>query len=174
MGNAARDETTILDLDLPRRRAPRRGARGAPRPGWLSRHGFEVVERYGDDMGYIDLRRFVGTAAARATAIAAMARVAGTRLLILDLRRHRGGSAAMAALLTSLLFDTEPLYPDELYTPAAQLPPVAAEPRCTAQRVEVLVSRETSDVALAFASNLDRLGRASVRLFPLLGLPHSA
>jgi len=142
-------------------------ARAVVRGGWLARHGFERVERREDGAGYVRLTSFRGSAAARATAVAAIARLADAERLVLDLRRHSGGDAAMGALLTSLLFDTEPLYIDALWRGGATLPVLAPEARCARQRVEVLVSAATSGVGLAFASNLERLGRATVRTAPL-------
>jgi len=132
------------------------------RGGWLTRHGFESVERRGGGVVYIEIRRFLATAAARATAAAAMSRAADASTLILDLRRHRGGDEAMGALLTSFLFDTEPLYADELLSEDVPLPPLAPESRCAAPRVEVWISGATNAAGIAFAENLERLGRAIV------------
>lgn len=148
-------------------------SRGAERHGWSSRHGFDAVEERAGGVGYIDLRRFHAPAAARGTAIDAIARLTGVASLVLDLRRNRGGDESMAALLTSLLFDTEPVHADAVYAPARALPRAAAEPRCARHRVEVLVSADTSPLGLAFATNLEQLGRASVRVLPALsiGLP---
>jgi len=111
----------------------------------------------------VELRKFVGTPAARASAIAAMTRVASAQRVVLDLRRHRGGDESMAALLTSLLFDTESLYADEVQLCGEGLPVTRPEARCTRQPVEVWVSGATSALGLAFATNLGRLGRATVR-----------
>ena len=158
----------MLDTRLSRRRpvAPERRVergRDAERAGWLSRHGIESAEVHPDGRAFVEWRRFVGTPAARATAVAAMARAAGADHLVLDLRRHRGGDESMAALLTSLLFDTEPLYADEVHVPGASLPATTAEARCVRQAVEVWIGEGTSALGLAFASNLGRLGRATVR-----------
>lgn len=151
-------------------------SRGAERHEWMSRHGFHAVEERAAGVGYIDLRRFHALAAARGTAIEAIARLAPLASLVLDLRRNRGGDEAMAALLTSLLFDTEPVHADAVYARTGELPRAAAESRCARQRVEVLVSAETSPLGLAFATNLERLGRATVRVLPALsiGLPEPA
>jgi C-terminal processing protease CtpA/Prc len=169
MGIAALDTTSTPAAPW-RAHQPRPSASTCPhcsQPRWVSRHGFERVERVDGDVGYIDLRRFEATAAARATAVAAMARLAGASALVLDLSRLRGGETAMAALLTSLLFDTEPLYADALYAPGAEpAASISSEPRCTAQRVTVQVSPETSPLGIAFAANLERLGRATLELVP--------
>ncbi|HEX6533243.1 MAG TPA: S41 family peptidase [Gemmatimonadaceae bacterium] len=148
-------------------------SRDVERGRWIGRHGFESVEERTACVGYIELRSFHGSPAARCTAIDAIDRLSGMASLVLDLRRNRGGDESMAALLTSLLFDTEGVHADAVYVPSAGLPPSPAEPRLARQRVEVLVSPETSPLALAFATNLSRLGRATVRVLPALsiGLP---
>jgi len=158
----------MLDTGLSRRRpvAATRAVERMPetqREGWLNRHGIESADVDSTGRGIIEVRKFVGTPAARMTAIAAMARVARGERLILDLRRHRGGDESMAALLTSLLFDTEPLYIDELHHSGTPLPATRPEVRCTRQVVEVWISGATSALGLAFAMNLGRLGRAVVR-----------
>lgn len=153
--------------------AGRASSHGTDRGRWIGRHGFENVEERPADVGYIELRSFHGSPAARCTAIDAIARLAGKASLVLDLRRNRGGDEAMAALLTSLLFDTEGVHADAIYVPGAGLPPSPAEPRLARQRVDVLVSPDTSPLGLAFATNLSQLGRATVRMLPVLsiGLP---
>lgn len=139
----------------------------AAEPGtWLPRHGIERVERRANGVGYVRIARFHGSAAARATAVAAVARLADADVLVLDLRRHAGGDPAMGALLTSLLYDTEPLYADAVWRGGTPLPVLAPEARCARQRVEVLVSGATSAVGITFASHLTRLGRATVRTAP--------
>jgi len=135
----------------------------APLEGWLGRHGIESAAIGPDGCGIVELRKFVGTPAARASAIAAMTRVASAQRVVLDLRRHRGGDESMAALLTSLLFDTESLYADEVQLGGEALPVTRPEARCARQPVEVWVSGATSALGLAFATNLGRLGRATVR-----------
>lgn len=158
----------MLDTGLSRRRpAPTmrviERASETRREGWLSRHGIESAEIHPDGRGVVELRKFVGSPAARASAIAAMTRVAGAERVVLDLRRHRGGDESMAALLTSLLFDTEALYADEVQISGAAMPATRPEARCAHQPVDVWISGATSALGLAFATNLGRLGRATVR-----------
>ncbi len=157
-----------LDTGLSHRRTiaarrPVERSRDVEREGWLSRHGIESADVCLDGCGVMELRRFVGTPAARASAIAAMARLSGAHRIVLDLRRHRGGEESMAALLTSLLFDTEPLYADEVHASGASMPMTRPEARCARQAVEVWIGEATSALGLAFAANLGRLGRATVR-----------
>ncbi|HKV51111.1 MAG TPA: hypothetical protein VJO52_07930 [Gemmatimonadaceae bacterium] len=158
----------MLDTGLARRRTvvamcPVGHSRDVEREGWLSRHGIESADVFADGRGVIELRRFIGTPAARASAIAAMARLSGAERIVLDLRRHRGGDESMAALLTSLLFDTEPLYEDEVYASGESMFTTRPEARCARQAVEVWISEATSALGLAFTANLGRLGRATVR-----------
>ncbi|HEY7893290.1 MAG TPA: hypothetical protein VIC24_00170 [Gemmatimonadaceae bacterium] len=158
----------MLDTGLSHRRPvaavrPVGQSRDVEREGWLSRHGIESADVSPDGRGVIELRRFIGTPAARASAIAAMARLSVADRIVLDLRRHRGGDESMAALLTSLLFDTEPLYADEVHASGESMPLTRPEARCARQMVEVWISEATSALGLAFAANLGRLGRASVR-----------
>ena len=158
----------IVDAGLSRRRPVpiARAVARAPdvqRAGWLSRHGIESAGIDAKGHGMIEVRKFVGTPAARASAIDAVARIAGAEHVVLDLRRHRGGDESMAALLTSLLFDTEPLYTDEVRVAGSSPPLTRPEARCTHPVVEVWISGATSALGLAFAANLGRLGRATVR-----------
>jgi len=157
----------MFDAGLSRRRraSTMRAIEHAPdarREGWLSRHGIESADIDATGRGVIEVRKFVGTPAARSSAIAAVARVGRADRIVLDLRRHRGGDESMAALLTSLLFDTEPLYTDEVQIAGGSLPLMRPEARCARQVVEVWISGTTSALGLAFATNLGRLGRATV------------
>jgi hypothetical protein len=145
------------------RSAPRGLAEYGGACPWSSRHGIERVSTLHGNVGYLEIRRFQAGEAARMTAETAMRRLAMCSSLILDLRRHTGGEHAMAALLTSLLFDTEPLYGETVYTGGARLfAGTSVEARCAWQPVTVLVSAETSGSGRAFAENLERLGRAAV------------
>lgn len=159
---------TTLDIEDGRkaRGLAVRRTRTTERGAWLPRHGFQRVERRAGGVGFVRLTRFHGSAAARATALAAMKRLADAEILVLDLRNHGGGDPAMGALLTSLLYDTEPLYADAMWRGDSPLPELAPEARCARQRVEVLVSGATSGAGVAFAANLSRLGRATVRTAP--------
>ncbi len=93
---------------------------------------------------------------------AVIRRLAGVRAMIIDLRRHRGGDESMASFVTSFFFATEPMA-KERFT-ASPLPAVDASTvaRVITAPLDVLVSSETSPLALAFADNLERLGRARV------------
>lgn len=68
-------------------------------------HGFEQVLRLPGNVGLLDLRHFASPGpAAAATAHAAMAFLAHSDALIVDLRQNGGGSPEMVQLLCSYLF----------------------------------------------------------------------
>ncbi len=127
-----------------------------------SAHGIARTARLGSRAGYVELTAFEDTSAARLAMAAVIRRLAGVRAMIIDLRRHRGGDESMASFLTSFFFATEPMA-KERFT-ASPLPAVDASTvaRLITAPLDVLVSSETSPLALAFASNLERLGRARV------------
>ncbi|HXY30424.1 MAG TPA: S41 family peptidase [Gemmatimonadaceae bacterium] len=139
-------------------------AAAAPERGrWIGRHGIERVALFPKGLGLIEIRSFPSGEPARTTAITALRLLADATVLVIDLRRHEGGDERMAALLTSLLFDTEPLYGECVYTGGAKLfAGTSVEPRCVTPRVELLVSDRTSAVARSFAQNIERLGRGHV------------
>jgi hypothetical protein len=87
---------------------------GEPDPAeWAERHeasrldnyGFYRVERLAGNVSYLDLRRFAPPSVGGETAVAAMALLAHSSALIVDLRRNGGGHPGMVALLSSYLFD---------------------------------------------------------------------
>ncbi len=67
--------------------------------------GFEKLERYEGNVGYLDLRMFANGPEAHATATAAMAFLAHADAVIVDLRRNGGGSPEMVRFLCSYFFD---------------------------------------------------------------------
>jgi len=69
--------------------------------------GFADVRVLDGNIGYIDLTGFEDLEYAADTAAAAMALVANTDALIIDLRRNHGGDSAMAQFLSSYFFDAE-------------------------------------------------------------------
>jgi hypothetical protein len=73
---------------------------------WVKRQGYgiEKVERLPGNIGYLDLRFFGSTEFAGPAYTAAMALMAGTDALILDLRRNGGGSPDSVAYLMSHFF----------------------------------------------------------------------
>jgi len=67
--------------------------------------GFEKVERLDGNVGYLDIRTLHDANVAAPIASAAMTLLAGTDVLIIDLRRCPGGSPLMVAHYCSYLFD---------------------------------------------------------------------
>ena len=138
--------------------------RGAPPLHTADDQGFGCPVRLEHDIGYLEIRSFRGGADARERVAAVLDRLAGTRALILDLRRNHGGDRSMVALFTSRLFDTESVHRDAVYARTAEAPwsLAPAEARWATQRVYVLVSQNTDSLGQAFAANLQWLGRGLV------------
>ncbi|MEM8503832.1 MAG: S41 family peptidase [Cyanobacteria bacterium P01_D01_bin.1] len=133
----------------------------------LRNFDFNRVERLRGNVGYLELFSFEPPEFAGDTAAAAMQFLANTSALIIDLRRNRGGSASMVALLTSYLL---PAYPSvhltDLHWPAENrtqqswtLPHMPA-PRYLDKPVYVLIGPDTFSAAEEFAYNLKHLSRA--------------
>ena len=68
--------------------------------------GFEKVERLAGNIGFMELNGFVDPAIGGDTAVAAMAFLANTDALIVDLRYNSGGVPGIGQLISSYLFDT--------------------------------------------------------------------
>jgi C-terminal processing protease CtpA/Prc len=67
-------------------------------------------------IGYIDIRYFYRPSwGSGETAIAAMNFLSNMRALIFDLRQCRGGNPGMVALISTYLFDGEPIHLNSLY-----------------------------------------------------------
>jgi Peptidase family S41/N-terminal domain of Peptidase_S41 in eukaryotic IRBP len=67
--------------------------------------GFRKAEQLDGNVGYLKLDSFRGAEVCEPTVAGAMAFVASSRALILDLRENGGGSPDMVALVASYLFD---------------------------------------------------------------------
>lgn len=80
-----------------------------PGSGRYNNYGFLKLERLAGNVGYLDLRGFNDERDenARKTAEAAMAFLANTDAVIIDLRLNGGGSGGMADLLASYFFGEE-------------------------------------------------------------------
>ena len=98
---------------------PAEGNNREPRPEERARqleflrtvnYGFEKVERLPGNVGYLDLRGFMSAQSGGETVVAAMNFLANTDALIVDLRRNGGGDPAMVALISSYLFDSDPVH----------------------------------------------------------------
>ncbi len=129
--------------------------------------GFEKVERLAGNVGYLDLRGFVGAELAGETAIAAMNFLANSDAVIIDLRKNGGGDPSMTQLLLSYLFDQPTHFNDfsirkgnatqQFWTSA-----YVAGKRMSGIPVYVLTSQRTFSAAEEFAYDLKNLKRATL------------
>ncbi len=77
-------------------------------------YGFERVERLEGNIGYVNLRYFDGSPAAKPTAAAAMNFLANVDAVIFDMRQNGGGSPEMIRYVSSWFFG-EPTHLNSLY-----------------------------------------------------------
>ena len=157
---------------------PASGRAASPSPEELARrerqereanYGFERVERFDGNVGYLDLRMFTATSPrAEEVAAAAMTFLAETDALIIDLRRNGGGSPHMIAFLSSYLFE-ERTHLNDLYWRAPERTDqfwtradVPGRKFGVAKPVFVLTSHYTFSGAEEFAYNLKSLKRATI------------
>jgi hypothetical protein len=134
-------------------------------------YGFERVERLGGNVGYLKLNAFVDAEGGNAVAAGAMAFIANTDALILDLRENGGGGPSMFALLASYFFKDAVHLSDLAWrlagttdyavTQTWTVPPVAG-PRYSDKDVYILTSERTFSVAEAFTDALQTQKRAVV------------
>jgi C-terminal processing protease CtpA/Prc len=80
----------------------------------LAGYGIARVERLPGNVALLEVTRLLDVSFAGPAAAAAMNLVAGADVLLLDLRRNRGGQPAMVALLCSYLLD-EPTHLNDMY-----------------------------------------------------------
>ncbi|HYH79140.1 MAG TPA: S41 family peptidase [Longimicrobium sp.] len=159
---------SVTPLDAPpgQGRTAADSARDRENAAWRN-YGLLQLERLDGNVGYLELGRFDDPALAGGTLASAMAFLAGTDALIIDLRLNGGGHAAMDALLSSY-FIPRPTLLSTLHRRApgdtAQLWTLAEVPgpRYLDRPVYILVSGRTFSAAEAFAYDLQALGRAVV------------
>jgi hypothetical protein len=129
--------------------------------------GFEKVERLAGNVGYLDLRNFIGAELAGETAISAMSFLANSDAVIIDLRKNGGGETSMIQLLTSYFFD-EPTHINSFYirkgntTQQFWTTAHVTGKRRTHVPVYVLTSPRTFSAAEEFTYNLKNLKRATI------------
>ena len=131
--------------------------------------GFARVDVLEGNIGYIDLRVFHAAELASDAATEVMSKVAGTRALIVDLRRCEGGEPSQIAHITSYLFGETPVHLNDLYFRAedkrmqfftkAQVPGKRFGPD---KPVYVLTSGYTYSGGEEFAYNLQTRERATI------------
>jgi hypothetical protein len=141
-------------------------SRGNPAAG---NFGFQRVEILDGNIGYMELRGFRPEPAARDTASAAMAFLANSRAIIIDLRRNSGGSPEMVRYLASYFFEEAPLVvlnrffdrPSNTTTEQTTFASVPGK-RMPAVPLYILTSRRTFSAGEGFTYSLKALKRATV------------
>lgn len=129
--------------------------------------GFAKVERLAGNVGYLDLRAFVGAEVAGETAVAAMNFLAHSDALIIDLRQNGGGEPSMIQLITSYFF-AEPTHLNSFYiregntTEQFWTSAHVSGKRMTDVPIYVLTSKRTFSAAEEFSYNLKNLKRATL------------
>jgi len=130
--------------------------------------GFKELAILEGNIGYLDLRNFSDTEYAGETAVAAMNFLSNTNAMIIDLRKNGGGSPEMIQLITSYLFDAEPVHlnnfywrPTDTHSQTWTLPHVQGK-RSPKTPVYILTSKRTFSAAEEFCYNLKNLKRATL------------
>lgn len=153
------------------------GDRSAPAPEDIARrqaylrdsnYGIERVERLPGNIGYLKTRFFAPAADAGPAVAAAMALLANTRALILDLRENGGGAADAVPLMASYLFE-ERTHLSDLYRREGNVieqqwtfPGVAGSRYATDKDVVILTSKDTFSAAEGLAFALKNRKRAVI------------
>ena len=173
----SKDQHLRVDYSVRARPMPKTGPDDGPTPEQRAarradlayeNHGFRKVERLPGNVGYLRLDRFVDPEFAGETAIAAMAFLANTDAMIIDLRTNGGGTPLMVALLASYLLEPSPVHLNSIYSrvedTTKQIWSFAYLPgsRYLDKDVFVLTSRRTFSGAEEFAYDLKSLRRATV------------
>ena len=127
------------------------------------------VERLTGNVGYLELFSFEPPEFAGDTLASAMQFLANSSALVIDLRRNRGGSASMVALLTSYLLPAYPaVHLTDLYwhkedrRQQSWTVPHLPAPRYLDKPVYVITGLETFSAAEEFAYNLQQRKRAVI------------
>ncbi len=129
--------------------------------------GFQKLELFDGNIGYLDLRFFSGRREAGETAVAAMNFLANADAVIVDLRQNGGGSPAMIQLIsTYFLNDYTHLNSfenrgEDTLQQFWSLPYVPGKPMFDMD-LYILTSRRTFSAAEEFTYNLKNLKRATI------------
>jgi Peptidase family S41 len=134
----------------------------------LDNHGVYRVERLAGNVGYLDLRSIEEAEQTALTIAAAMALLAHTGALLLDLRHNNGGAPSGVAFLCSYFFGPTPVHVNDVYDRATDsvhqywtLPQLPG-PRYLDRDVFVLTSAKTFSGAEEIAYNLQQQRRATI------------
>src|SRR5579884_10549 len=131
-------------------------------------YGFEKAERLAGNVGYLEIRGFYPREVGQDTAAAAMAFLANTDALIIDIRRNPGGEGTMVAFVCSYLFGDKPVHINDYYwrrsgrTEQSWTDPHVPGRRYGDKPVYVLTSRHTFSAAEEFAYDLQQQKRATL------------
>jgi hypothetical protein len=136
-------------------------------------YAFERVERLSGNVGYLKLNEFSDAARGGDTVAGAMAFLANTDALIIDLRENLGGTPMMVQLLASYFFGAEiPVHLNDLSwrQPGSRSQevtqwwtvPYLLGKRYVDKAVYILTSRRTFSAAEEFTYDLQVLKRATV------------
>lgn len=131
-------------------------------------HGFENVSRLDEGIGYLDLRVFAPVSMGGDLAGSAMALLAQSPALIIDLRRNGGGMDEMTRLLAAYLLDEPREMSAEYDRPSGRTtrhftPRIDSVRRFGGRKpLYILVSRQTFSAAEAFAYDLQAMKRAVI------------
>jgi len=135
----------------------------------LENYGIHKVERLPGNVGCIDIRYFYRPSwGSGDTAVAAMRFLGNMKALIFDLRRCRGGNPGMVALISTYLFDGEPIHLNSLYwreedfTQQYWTLPYVPGARFGEGPVYVLTSKDTFSAGEEFSYNLKTRQRATL------------
>jgi CubicO group peptidase (beta-lactamase class C family) len=131
-------------------------------------YNFREAKYLGGNVGYLDLGGFAPGAAARDAAARAMATLADSDAMIIDLRRCPGGSGEMVNFLASYFFDQEPrVLMSRFIRPTGetiQSRTIADIPgkRMLDTDLYVLIGPNTASACESFSYTLQQFGRAKV------------
>lgn len=141
----------------------------AQRKAQLKRNNcaFEKAERFPNNVGYLKFNGFMDPSICGPTASAAVAFLANTSALIIDLRDNGGGDPHMVAFLSTYFFD-KPTHLNDLYDRKLDktnqywtLDSIAGD-RMPSTPLFLLTSSRTFSGAEEFAYNLKNLKRATI------------
>ncbi|MFT4662289.1 MAG: C-terminal processing protease CtpA/Prc [Patiriisocius sp.] len=130
--------------------------------------GFKEVKILDGNIGYLNLSGFSDVEHGGETAVSAMNFLSNTDAIIIDLRNNGGGSPQMIQLITSYLYESEPVHlnnfywrPTDTHTQTWTLPHVSGK-RSPNTPVYILTSSYTFSAAEEFSYNLKNMERATL------------
>jgi retinol-binding protein 3 len=133
-------------------------------------YGFAKLERLPGNIGYVDIRNFLDPEGGADTVASVFNFLANTDAIIFDLRKNGGGDPKMVALISSYLFDKEPVHLNDLHWREGKgerveefwtLKDVAGK-RYAGKDIYILTSNYTFSAGEEFVNNLKALKRATL------------